>query len=179
MVRKIACQTYLLAIFILATNNSFAMRKKKRLRKKTSLHKKISLKNMEAKAFVAIKEGNTELLEIFLKSGVKINTVVEENGSTLLHKAASLGKKNMVELLIQYNADITAKDNFDLTPIQNAEKTGNNKIAEYLKEELSKIENKKFLKRAKRIALKKTKKNTLKRIISLLTNVCTTEENYF
>lgn len=51
----------------------------------------------------------------------------QENGKTALHKAVSAGKERIAKLLIDYGADVNAKDKTEWTPLHCAVRTDDNK----------------------------------------------------
>jgi len=76
---------------------------------------------------------NTEQAEIdlfFEKFGRDIHKA-DEYGWTLLHKAAELGKVEVVEFLISQGADISAEANSGRTPLDVAKDHGNTAVVEY------------------------------------------------
>ena len=56
---------------------------------------------------------------------------VDKEGLTLLHKAAALGKIEIVKILVYYGANIYAKSNNGATPFDIAKTLGNTTITEY------------------------------------------------
>jgi len=68
----------------------------------------------------AIREGREDTLACLLKrAGVQVN-LKNEDGETPLHLAASLGEERMVEYLLAAKADVFARDNQSLTPLDEA-----------------------------------------------------------
>ena len=56
----------------------------------------------------------------------------DENGRTPLHLAASFGRTDTAEVLIQNDADMDIQDNDGRTPIMLAQESGNFEIAQML-----------------------------------------------
>ena len=81
---------------------------------------------------IASKNGNKELVELFISKGANIDVELDLFRSTPLHYAASYGQKEIVKLLINYGAEITKKDFEDDTPLHLAVKYGSKEIVEYL-----------------------------------------------
>ncbi|OQR71712.1 leucine-rich repeat serine/threonine-protein kinase 1-like [Tropilaelaps mercedesae] len=72
---------------------------------------------------------------ILLQTGGNPNVAAggRERGRTPLHLAAEADNLEVVELLIQYGADITARDNDECTPFDLAERAGHLRVMEALK----------------------------------------------
>jgi len=184
VIKKIIYPIILLIICSIIINHSLAIRKKKSYPKK-SLRKKISLKSIRNKVFKIIEEGDiNKLAKILQCCKKKINSITGPDGCTALHKAASLGKKKMVELLVFHKASILIEDKNGFTPIQSAEDAGNLEIANFLKKEAKeqKIEFIKKLKEVKKLEKKKKRQKKIQdffyRISSFIDNICATKENF-
>lgn len=63
----------------------------------------------------------TDIIGLFLDRGIPINGPINDLGRTLLHKAAIMGKANVVNLLIAKGADINVKDKQGKTSLDLAE----------------------------------------------------------
>jgi len=148
MIKKTKFQLLFLAILMLYTRNSIAMNN-------------VSQERLE-QLQLAIEEENILSLEQYLRAGADVNLKLQ-NGDTPLHKAVSMGNKKMAKLLIQFNANITEKNDLGFTPVQTAEDCGNPNLTKYLKKELTK---KKREKKEKNKMIKK--QNLLKKVISWL-----------
>jgi len=80
----------------------------------------------------AIESGNTEKTRLLIEAGADCNLVDKRNNSTFLHLAAGSGYKDIVELLLEKDPDINAKDNLKRTPAYLAKYYGNKEITELL-----------------------------------------------
>ena len=68
-----------------------------------------------------IGEDDTEILRMFLDTGLDVNKVAERGfGLTYLHYAAAGGDLKSVKMLIEYGADLNAKNYYKETPFQTA-----------------------------------------------------------
>lgn len=68
----------------------------------------------------AIREGREDTVAWLLKrAGIQVN-IKNEDGETPLHLASSLGEERMVEHLLASKADVYARDNQGLTPLDEA-----------------------------------------------------------
>ena len=77
----------------------------------------------------AVEEGNIEAVKKFLAAGIDVNAKAFITGSTPLHIAAT---KEVVELLIAKDADVNAKDKYDMTPLHPAAGRGHKEVVELL-----------------------------------------------
>lgn len=66
--------------------------------------------------FVACHKGNVELAKKLLIEGAKANSISWQSKQTPLHIAVKTNNRMLVELLLQYGADINAKDSMDFSP---------------------------------------------------------------
>lgn len=64
--------------------------------------------------------GYTDIVEFALKSNANPNVVSKDSGFTPLHFAAQEGHTEVVQLLIDYKADINAKDSYGNSPLWRA-----------------------------------------------------------
>ena len=64
--------------------------------------------------------GYTDIVEFALKSNANPNVLSKDSGFTPLHFAAQEGHKEIVQLLIDYKADLNAKDSFGNSPLWRA-----------------------------------------------------------
>ena len=69
--------------------------------------------------YIAARNGHSSLCEYFLNKGIPVNNV-QKTGSTALHGAAYYGQTSTVELLLNYGANISIKNNFGHLPIDEA-----------------------------------------------------------
>ncbi len=74
--------------------------------------------NFHPPLHMACEEGKFEIVKILLQNGFAVN-MCDENGGrrTAISYAIEMEHKDIVELLINANADMTIKDNFDQIPI--------------------------------------------------------------
>ncbi len=68
----------------------------------------------------AVESGIPKLLERMISLGAKPDTLVNDDGTTVLHAAASLKKPQMAEILLKHGAKVNAKTNTGITPLLNA-----------------------------------------------------------
>ena len=86
--------------------------------------KKITYKNDKADLGYALtraaEDGNVEAVKALLKLGATTNVILEDDRhkNTPLHWAIHHDCPEMVEALIEHNADLTLKDNFGKTPLK-------------------------------------------------------------
>ncbi|XP_057326523.1 ankyrin-3-like [Microplitis mediator] len=70
--------------------------------------------------YVAIDKNHWDIAESFLKYSISINKIsnlITSKGFTLLHKAIKNKQEKIVDLLIKYGADVSAKDEDGKTPL--------------------------------------------------------------
>ena len=87
----------------------------------------------------AAKQGDVDAVKQFIVAGEDVNTKdnrgstsLHDRGRTPLHRAASGGHKEVVELLIAEGADVNAKTDAGFTPLCDAAQFGHKEIAELL-----------------------------------------------
>lgn len=68
----------------------------------------------------AVHGGIPELLERVISLGADPNTLVNDNGATVLHAAASLNRPQIAGLLLKHGARVNAKTTTGITPLLNA-----------------------------------------------------------
>ena len=80
----------------------------------------------------ASRNGHKDLVQAFIE--LEPNLVFEPTnlGQTALHLAAQGGYHDIVEILMECNAEVDARDNFDITPLHLASKYGHIKVATML-----------------------------------------------
>ena len=76
--------------------------------------------------------GNIEAVKQHLANGTDVNAQNGPVGRTPLHEAALRGHKEVVELVIDKDADVNAKDWMSRTPLHNAALDGHKEIVELL-----------------------------------------------
>ncbi len=76
--------------------------------------------------------GDIEAVKQHLAAGTDMNVRVGEWGDTPLHRAAFEGYKEIVELLINNEVDVNAKDDYGCTPLHDAAEYYHLEIAEML-----------------------------------------------
>lgn len=79
---------------------------------------------------IAVKEGNPEIVDIILNSGVDTD-IQNKNGDTALIIAAKSGREEIVALLLAYGADTTITDNEGRNAYDLASGSIRNMILEY------------------------------------------------
>ena len=77
-------------------------------------------------------EGDIEAVKEHLAAGTDKNVRVGKWGDTPLHRAAFWGYTEIVELLINNEVDVNAKDDYGCTPLHDAAEYGHLEIAEML-----------------------------------------------
>jgi len=82
--------------------------------------------------FSTVKDGNTTLLEIQLKT-VDINTT-DEDGKTLLHLACEYARLDIARVLLQSGIDKNIRDHDGRDALNYAKLSGNKKIIDLLQE---------------------------------------------
>jgi ankyrin repeat protein len=77
----------------------------------------------------AVKKGLADVVKMLIAKGAATDYVEKDYGRTLLHVAVLQGNKDVVDLLVDENLDVNAKDSHDKTPLFYAAKYGHNKTA--------------------------------------------------
>ena len=77
-------------------------------------------------------EGDIEAVKEHLAAGTDKNVRAGKWGDTPLHRAAFWGYKEIVELLINNEVDVNAKDDYGCTPLHDAAEYSHFEIAEML-----------------------------------------------
>jgi ankyrin repeat protein len=80
----------------------------------------------------AVNKGQADIAEMLLSRGASTDFVGKDRGRTLLHTAALQGHTGMVEILLDKDAAVDAKDNDGKTPLNHAAKYGHKKVADLL-----------------------------------------------
>jgi ankyrin repeat protein len=82
---------------------------------------------------------NPQLVKLLLTYGANVNEKIGDEQSTALHKAATMGYKGtfascreIAQFLIEYGADIDARDKHSQTPLHSAARLGNRDIVQLL-----------------------------------------------
>lgn len=83
--------------------------------------------------FEAVKRGDKNAVEKFIKDKPECINSRDSAGMTPLHHAAKLGKTNIAKLLIEKGAKKNAKDNDGFTPLRVAKFKSKYGTVEYLK----------------------------------------------
>lgn len=73
------------------------------------------INSKETRLMQAARSGNIDQVRTLLKAGAKIN--IKYQGKTALNIAASYGHYEIVNILIEYNADVNEQDNNGNTPL--------------------------------------------------------------
>ena len=79
----------------------------------------------------AARKGNIKAIKQHLAAGADVNAKYAD-GSTPLHFAAVVGRREVVELLIAEGAEVNVKDKYDGTPLHSATANDHKEIAELL-----------------------------------------------
>ena len=83
--------------------------------------------------FTALGNDDVDKIAFFLDAGGNANLRESTfQNATILHRAAGGGHLNVVKWLIQYGADVNARDNLRETPLHYAAALGHAEVAEYL-----------------------------------------------
>ena len=80
----------------------------------------------------AAEEGDIEAVKEYLAAGTDKNVRAGKWGDTPLHRAAFWGYTEIVELLINNEVDVNAKDDYGCTPLHDAAEYSHLEIAEML-----------------------------------------------
>ncbi len=86
----------------------------------------------EIKFFNAVDHNELQEVRAMLSTGGDVNTVLVLGGWTALHCSVDRGYKEMVRLLLAFNANVNAKTINGQTPLHIAEMKGYTDIAELL-----------------------------------------------
>ena len=65
----------------------------------------------------AVIHQDIQMIELFLKAGIHVDTRRTHDNCTPLHIACLYGKLNIVEFLLEHGADIEAKNDTNYTPL--------------------------------------------------------------
>ena len=85
------------------------------------------------------KEGNIQMLKLFLEEGGDVNGEYGGNGRSLLFGAVEQDNPKVAKFLIEFGADVNFKDSLDNTPLIHAVSQGNRKPVELLLEKGAKV----------------------------------------
>lgn len=102
------------------------------IEKKPSVNNNKKQKLNNSNQLARIKEQNI-MFDKFVKDRANIN-VIDENGRTLLHKFASLGRVDITDFLISKGLNINSKDEFGDTPLHLAAAKGQINVVKFLVE---------------------------------------------
>ena len=80
----------------------------------------------------AVKDGNVESVKQFLREVVPVNTKVNIRGETPLHVSARNGHDDVVQALIEKEADVNAKANDGSTPLHSSAANGHQEVVRAL-----------------------------------------------
>ena len=77
----------------------------------------------------ASRNGHKDLVQAFIELEPELVKETTNLGQTALHLASQGGYHDIVEILMECNAEVDARDNFDITPLHLASKYGHIKVA--------------------------------------------------
>ena len=86
----------------------------------------------DVKIHDAAKTGDLTSVRVLLEKQPALINAKNKDGQTPLHIAATNGRKEVVELLLEKGADVNAKDNYEGTPLHWAAYYGHKEVAELL-----------------------------------------------
>jgi ankyrin repeat protein len=81
----------------------------------------------------SVMQGDLAKIKALLKENTDSVSNKDLEGATPLHRAASAGRKDAVELLLSHRADANARENNGYTPLHLAEMEGNKSVEELLR----------------------------------------------
>jgi len=81
---------------------------------------------------LAVKQGNSDMVQILLESGAEVDIVETDSGCTSLHYAASLGHVDLCESLVRYGANPDAQTARLETPLHLAVSRGHPEVVALL-----------------------------------------------
>ena len=87
----------------------------------------------EAPLYLATRLGSTAVVRQLLESGADPNLTALNADRTALHVASIIGKKDLVELLLEHGANVNAKDSVRRTPLYYAARYAHKPAADVLK----------------------------------------------
>lgn len=87
--------------------------------------------------YVAVQQGDPEDVRKHILLGVDINEVNDTYLWTPLHKAASMGHLEIVRILLEHGADLSPKDKWGKTALEQAEAEGHEEVAALIRGHLS------------------------------------------
>jgi uncharacterized protein len=80
----------------------------------------------------AIKEGNTDIAELFIKAGIDVNAKTESEGTPALILAILKGNARVSMSIIEAGANLNAADNYGTTPLYAASEKGITEVVQAL-----------------------------------------------
>ena len=87
--------------------------------------------------YVAVQQGDPEDVRKHVLRGVDVNEVNDTYLWTPLHKAASMGSLDIVQILLDNGADLSPKDKWGKTALEQAEAEGHEEVAALIRENSS------------------------------------------
>jgi len=81
---------------------------------------------------LAARQGNLDEVKALVQGDPDLVSSKDIGGWTPLHQAAFAGHKEVAQFLLDHNADVNARDNYDVTPLSVASFTGRTDVVELL-----------------------------------------------
>ena len=84
--------------------------------------------------WAALLVSDFQAAEALLSQGAELDSIIEENGDTFLHRAAQAGDLTMVQFFLKHGCPLSLEqfDYLEHTPLIRASKAGRTEVADYL-----------------------------------------------
>jgi ankyrin repeat protein len=82
--------------------------------------------------WLAVEGGHEKLARLLLNKKADTSVQHSVNGDTVLHAASAKGNDALVKLLLQHDADPTARNTLECTPLHSAARLGHDTVVSYL-----------------------------------------------
>lgn len=86
--------------------------------------------------YIAVQKGDAEDVRRHIRTGIDINEVNDTYRWTPLHKAASMGHLEIVQILLESGADPNPKDKWGKTALEQAEAEGHAEVAALIRDHM-------------------------------------------